>query len=157
MTSDPALALLGALYAAWETRDVPRIVALFEGNDPDVTYLDASQIDPWIGSAAVERGVAGRCAAHQGFKFKINAPRARSLADDIASVFALVDRGELTNAGVEAERVRVTLVARRRGDAWKICHYAEAPKAPLVELQAFYEAVASDGLESIPPRPWGRP
>jgi len=155
MTNDPAHALLAALYAAWEARDVARVAGLFDRDDADVTYLDAGEIDPWISYAAIERGVARRCAAHKGFKFKINAPRSRSLADDIASVFAVVDRGEITTA-LEAERVRVTLVARKRGSEWKICHYAEAPKAPLVELQAFYEAVAIDGLEAIPPRPWGR-
>lgn len=154
MTSDPAQELLAALFEAWRAKDHSRIAALFDRDDAGVTYLDAGEIDPWIGFAAIERGVAARCAARKGFRFKIDTPRPRQLADDIASVFAVVDRGEIS-AALEAERVRVTLIARRRGAAWKICHYAEAPKAPLVELQAYYEAVATDGLDAIPPRPWG--
>lgn len=156
MTSNPAEDLLAAMYDAWSAKDSAQIAALFDREDGEATYLDAGAVDPWIGGAAIQRGVAARCAAHQGFKFKINAPRCRMLADGVASVFAVVDRGELTRAGVEAARVRVTLVARRRGDQWKICHYAEAPQAPLVELQAFYEAVAADGLDAIAPRPWDR-
>lgn len=157
MTNDdglPATHLLKALYDAWTARDAAAIAALFDQDDAEVSYLDAGEIDPWRGAPAVAQHVAQKCARHSRFVFKIHAPRSRRLADDLASVFAVVDRGEGTP--LEAERIRVTLIARKRGDAWKICHYAEAPKAPLIELQAFYESVAAEGLESIPPRPWGR-
>ena len=159
MTNEAARDLLGALLDAWAARDPACVAGLFDGDDAAAGYLDAGEIDPWIGVAAIERAAVRKCSKHARFAFKIHAPQTRHLADDLASVFALVDRAEAEKDGdpLEAQRVRITLVARRRGADWKICHYAEAPKAPLIELEAYYQGIAADGLEAAPPRPWGPP
>lgn len=152
MNRDAAAAaeLLNALAAAWRDFDRAALVGLFE-DDPETTYLDAGEIDPWISIAAIRRAVDAR---QDPIRFEIHAPRPRRLAPGLASVFAVVDK--TWGAPSMTERVRVTLVARQSAQGWKIVHYAEAPKAPLLELEAYYQAVAADGLDAIPPRPWSR-
>lgn len=131
-------------------RDAEAVAALFEA---DASYLDASELDPWLGGAAIGRRVAVRCAEAVEIVIRITAPQARQLATDVVSVFAIVDRGAaVPGRPMSALRLRVTLIARRAADGWKISHYAEASKAPLLELEAFYEAVAADGLDAIPRR-----
>ncbi|MBM3512101.1 MAG: nuclear transport factor 2 family protein [Alphaproteobacteria bacterium] len=144
----PAQDLLIALTEAWRRRDIEALTALFE-DSPETTYLDAGEVDPWIGPPAIRRGLEARGTA---LDFRIDAPRPRSLAPDVASVFAVVEKR--TGTPPMTERMRVTLVARRAAQGWKIVHYAEAPRAPLLELESYYEAIAADGLEAIPPRPW---
>lgn len=152
----PALALLTALGTAWVSRDAAAISALFDGDDAETTYLDASGVDPWIGVDAIFKGAARRCESTAEIHFSIHAPTPRALAQDAASVFAIVDIGLKPPGGrMGASHVRVTLVAKRRGATWKIVHYAEAPKAPLLELESYYQALAADGLNAIPPRPRG--
>lgn len=84
----------------------------------------------------------------------------RELAADLGLAFFELERSELatTPHAETPERigghVRVTLLARKRDTVWRVFHYAEAPLAPLLELQAYYEAVAVDGLDAMPTRPW---
>jgi hypothetical protein len=44
------------------------------------------------------------------------------------------------------------MMMRAQAGCWRVFHYAEAPLAPLLELQAFYEAIAADGLDNMPTR-----
>ena len=86
----PAFAALSALAEAWMARDAEAVAALFEA---DASYLDASELDHWLGSAAIGRRVAVRCAEAVEIVIRLTAPQARQLAADVVSIFAIVDRG----------------------------------------------------------------
>ena len=151
----PALQLLDAFTTAWCARDASAVTALFDADDIAVTCLLADAIDPAIGMSAIGADLATRCAATTRIVLRCHDIAARRLADEVISAFFLVDRGHTDSGGVLIGRqVRATLVARRRPTGWRIAHYAEAPLAPLLELQAYYERVAAAGLDAIPPRPW---
>jgi uncharacterized protein (TIGR02246 family) len=142
----PAADVLTALAAAWVRRDAAAAAALFEA--ADAIYLDASERDSWLGKEAIARELASRFDRTARVVARVGDMRSRRLGADLASVFAIVDRAtaDSTSAPLLGQSLRVTLVARCRDGRWAACHYAEAPIAPLLELQAFYEAIAAEGF-----------
>ncbi|MDX2223611.1 MAG: nuclear transport factor 2 family protein [Rhodospirillaceae bacterium] len=154
----PVYTLIAELAAGWTARDAAAVSALFDAADPEVTYLAADALDPATGAAAIARAIAERCAGAARIAWRAHGVHARELGDGLAMAFMLVDKAAAERgAPLAAQQVRATLICGRRAGRWLILHYAEAPLAPLLELQAFYEQVAAQGLDAIPPRPWGPP
>ncbi|MCB2108979.1 MAG: nuclear transport factor 2 family protein [Rhodobacteraceae bacterium] len=154
--------LIADFAAAWCANDAPAVTALFDTGDPEVACLFADAVDPAIGAAACAAAVEARCAAIGQHVYTPREILTRDLGPDLAAAFFLIERAWVARAGTDhagtrlGQKARATLVARRIGTAWRIAHYAEAPVAPLLELQAYYQNVAADGLDAIPPRPWAK-
>jgi hypothetical protein len=152
-------ALITAWAAAWQDRTASRLINLWDRADTDSWYLPAGRVEPVIGNSVVGH-LQRKCLNIPGVTYRPTSPHVRELTADLGLAFFELEWSELIVAPhAEAPeciggRVRVTLLARKRDAVWRIFHYAEAPLAPLLELQAYYEAVAADGLEAMPVRPW---
>jgi len=75
---------------------------------------------------------------------------AKQLAPDLAvALYQMHWNGEIKGfdhlVGIDS---RVTAVFRRRGERWLICHYVEAPAAPMLHLQKYYAGNVDDDFES---------
>ena len=165
MTVDDTAALsdVVATWArAWEQRNPTRIISLWDVADVESWYLPADSVDPSLGSAVVGL-IQRRCLATAEISYRVGKSHCRRLAPDLGLAFfelAWSDRQtghHHDQAHSIGGNVRVTMVMRHYDKSWKIFHYAEAPLAPLLELQAYYEAVAADGLGNIPQRAFAGP
>jgi hypothetical protein len=151
--------LVAVWAAAWQDRSASRLIGLWDRADQDSWYLPAGTVEPVIGNAVVGH-LQRKCLNVNSITYRPKDLHVRELADDVGLAFFELEWSELqTTTHAEAPeriggRVRVTLLARKRDDVWRVFHYAEAPLAPLLELQAYYEAVALDGLDAMPARPW---
>ena len=76
----------------------------------------------------------------------------RHLNDDLGAVFAVIDWALRKNESTPlmGGSIRISAVLRRANERWRLCHYAEAPVAPLVELRRFYQKIAADGHQVSP-------
>jgi hypothetical protein len=144
--------LVAAWAAAWESRVAARIIALWDKADAESYYLPAGSVEAYQGPAVVGL-VQRRCLAAAEIGYRPRGLHIRLLNPDLGLAFFQLDWSERGQAGRLGGRVRVSMLMRRKSEGWRMFHYAEAPLAPLLELQAFYEAVAADGLDRIPPRP----
>jgi len=154
----PLADLLAAWAAAWRARVAGRIIALWDKADAESFYLPAGSVEAYRGTAVVGL-VQRRCLTAAEIGYRPHGLHLRRLAPELGLAFFQLDwaeraqdpaQGRITRVG---GRVRVSMLMRPKDDAWRIFHYAEAPLAPLLELQAYYEAVAADGLDKIPARP----
>ena len=154
MIPDPEIAAaVTAFCAAWSARDPAALLALWDRDDAAAIYLPAGNAAPLVGAPAIEGYIRAGCGMARVL-MRAEAVHARQLAADLGLAYfplawAMQDKPARKAIG---GRVRATMLLRRSGGAWRIFHYAEAPLAPLLTLQAFYEAVAADGLEAIPIR-----
>jgi ketosteroid isomerase-like protein len=140
---------------AWSTRDAAAVLEGFDLADPQVTYLPAGNAAPLIGAAAIRRYVEGGCQRFARILMRPGALHLRRLHTDLGLAFFPLAWAiqEGPTARPFGGHVRCTMVLRQTGGMWRAFHYAEAPLAPLLTLQHFYEAVAADGLDAIPRRP----
>lgn len=150
-----------AWAGAWQQQIPTAIFAHWDLADPHSWYLLANSIEPVIGQAVVG-AIQRRCREAKSIIYQPNAIHARTLSPDLGLAFFELQWSEqiLQRAHDKVEHrggnVRVTMLMRRIDGTWKIFHYAEAPLAPLLELQAFYEAIAADGFEKMPGREFAR-
>ncbi len=152
MSTNALTDFISAWSAAWESCSAAQILALWDKADQHSWYLPADSVDPHVGTAIVGV-IQRRCVGLRASSYKPDNIQARLLSTDVASVFFELNwmrtyDGKTPRGG----RVRVTMILRVIEGAWRVFHYAEAPLAPLLELQAFYERVAAQGLDAIPRR-----
>lgn len=143
---------------AWESCSAAQILALWDNADKQSWYLPADSLEPHIGPSIVGV-IQRRCIGLRSQKYKPLNVHIRALSSDLASAFYELEWSRTTEAAVVGGRVRVTMVMRKMvmrkiEAAWRVFHYAEAPLAPLLELQTYYERVAAQGLEAMPQRVW---
>jgi hypothetical protein len=127
-------------------------LALWDKADQQSWYLPADSVDAHIGTAIIGV-IQRRCIRLRAAVYEPQNIQVRSLSPDVGSAFFELNwmrsyDGKAPMGG----RVRVTMVMRLVDEVWRVFHYAEAPLAPLLELQAFYERVAAQGLDAIPRR-----
>ena len=154
-------AVISAWASAWQERSATRLIALWDRTDPDGWFLPAGSVEPYIGPAIIGY-LQRKCIGATTLGYQPGALHIRLIANDLALCFFALDWSQDSQDPATGTpqtlggQVRVTVILRRRDAAWRLFHYAEAPLAPLLELQAFYESVAADGLEAIPTRPWSK-
>lgn len=145
-----------AWTAAWSNRDTKTILSLWDEQDPQSSYLPAERHAPLIGGIAVTAYVETTCTRFSTIQHRAEGVLTRRLSASIGLAFYELswvftdDRGPFS--GPLGGTCRVTAVWRNRENQWHLFHYAEAPLAPLLELQGYYESVAADGLDAIPLR-----
>lgn len=123
-------ALVAAWARSWQVGAAAAVLALWDKTDPESYFLSADSVEAFTGKAVI--GVIQRRCLASPPSYVIANLHVRYLSKDVGLAF------------FTADGVRVTLIARNTGDAWRVFHYAEAPLAPLLELQAYYEKVAAD-------------
>lgn len=150
--TSPLAEAVAAWASAWQSCSAARILALWDTSDPHSWYLPADSVDAHIGSAIV--GVLQRrCLGLRAATYRPKNIQLRKIGDDVGSAFFELEWARTVDgAPARGGYVRVTMVMRNVTGAWRVFHYAEAPLAPLLELQAFYERVAAEGLDAIPQR-----
>ncbi len=160
MSSDDVTALVDVVMAwatAWEQRSAARIIALWDVSDTASWYLPAGSAEPSLGSAVVGL-IQRRCLNAAEIGYRAHHLQCRRLAPDVGLVFFELTRSERPVGQHHdqphpiGDQVRVTMVMRQSEKGWRIFHYAEAPLAPLLELQAYYEDIAIEGLNNISQR-----
>lgn len=137
---------------AWSTRNAEAILGLWDRNDINASYLPAERLEPLIGTEAVTDYVTATCSAFDEIQHRVEGPIFRRLSENIGLAFYALAWMFRDHRGPIGGSCRVTSVWRQDQGAWRLFHYAEAPLAPLLELQGFYESVAAQGLNAIPVR-----
>ncbi len=143
---------LDAWTAAWSNRDTKTIVSLWDQQDAQSSYLPAERHDPLIGGIAVTAYVRTTCTLFSTVQHWAEGILTRRLSPSIGLSFYQLNWMCADDRGPIGGTCRVTAIWRNREDLWHLFYYAEAPLAPLLELQAYYESVAADGLDAIPQR-----
>lgn len=137
---------------SWCAHNADALLSLWDGADQQAIYRPAERVDPLIGSNAVAQYVRSACTMFKPIQHRAVNPVYRQLSENIGSVFYTLNWMFTDKSGPIGGTCRVTALWRRVDENWRIFHYAEAPLAPLLELQGFYEEIAQDGLEAIPIR-----
>lgn len=136
----------------WCARDHEALLALWHRDDTEAVYLPAERTDPLTGNREISEYLQTACTSFKLIRHEAVDPIFRRLSSDVGSVFYTLNWMFADRKGPIGGTCRVTALWRQTDEAWHLFHYAEAPLAPLLELQEFYEAVAADGLDKIPPR-----
>lgn len=134
---------LNNLCALWTHMDQPRILDLWDGQEPNPYLLAQEKAEPIIGWNNLEtyyRQVNERLVRCSMRVWDINA---KLLSDDLAvALYQMHWNGEIKGSdhlfGIDS---RVTIIFRNRAPGWLICHYVEAPTAPMLHLQKYYGAM----------------
>lgn len=154
MTDDtaPLQNATGAWIEGWCATSANALLSLWDNTDEKAIYRAAERVEPFIGGNAVTHYVQSVCTMFKPIQHRVEDPTYRRLSEDIGSVFYTLNWMFTDKNGPMGGTCRVTALWRKVDEDWRIFHYAEAPLAPLLELQAFYEEVAADGLDAIPSR-----
>ncbi len=118
---------LDAYFEAWNRYDVPAMKALWDADEPDVTYL-AEEAEPHHGWHAVHRywGVDRSQSERLVSWHDLHATRA---SDDVAIAFfhanwsTYIPRNRLYPRPFGGP-VRISMVLRRQAGGWRAIHYA---------------------------------
>lgn len=141
-----------AWIEGWCTRNSLALISLWEGGDEEAIYRPAERVEPLIGCDAVSKYIHNVCSTFDVVRHRIDQPVYKRLSAEIGLAFYSLEWMFSDNRGPIGGSCRVTALWRLTDEDWRLFHYAEAPLAPLLELQQFYEHVASEGLDSIPKR-----
>jgi ketosteroid isomerase-like protein len=149
----PLETAVAAWAAAWRNASAGQVAALWDRADSSAWFLTSDGVEPFVG-AAVIGAIQRRCVSSHRIDYDVSGLHLRRLGGDLGLAFFEARWRERGNerAVPLGRRVRVTLLLRRRPEGWRVFHYAEAPLAPLLELQAFYEQVAAEGFAAMPNR-----
>jgi len=138
-------------WSAWCARDLAALTAAWDGDDEDCSYLSAALEHRLVGAVDVCSLMHETVAEFDVIRMQPKLVCPRRLNANLGSVFAVVDWAlqKLEVSECIGGTVRVSAVVRRSNKIWRLCHYAECPVAPLVELRQFYQSVAADGHRTV--------
>lgn len=145
-----------AWIRGWCARDHKTLLALWDIADDQAVYRPAERVEPLIGNEPVTTYVSAICTTFNPVQHRAIEPVYRRLSDKTGLAFYTLNWMFSDQRGPIGGTCRVTALWRQTGDAWRLFHYAEAPLAPLLELQEFYEDVAAEGLDAIPTRAYAK-
>ncbi len=148
----PVREAVDAWTAAWSVRDPDALMSLWDTDDAEASYLAAENDAPLTSADAVRSYMRMMCDVFSDIRHRAEGVITREITADLGMAFYSVAWMVRDRRGPIGGTCRVTSVWRRHGEVWRCCHYAEAPLAPLLELQRYYEAIADDGLDAIPVR-----
>lgn len=148
----PVSAAVRAWTAAWSARDPDTLLKMWDADDAEAIYLPAEKTAPLKSLSDISEYVTITCTLFTDIRHRAEHVITRQIAGNTGLAFYSLAWMVKDGRGPVGGTCRVTSVWRQRGAEWRCCHYAEAPLAPLLELQHYYEAVAEDGFEAIPAR-----
>ena len=135
--------VLNTLCALWTRMNQPQILDLWNKQELHPYLLPQEKGEPIIGSDSLQayyRQVNERLVRCFMRVWNINA---KLLSEGLAvALYQMHWNGEIKGFdylfGIDS---RVTAIFRNRGPDWLICHYVEAPAAPMLRLQKYYGAM----------------
>lgn len=140
---------LRAFWSAWAARDTEELLGLWDSDDPSCSYLPAGSDERLWGADAVQTYFNATVTRTRLVRARPRSVYPRLLNPELGSAFAELDWARRSDSSARAVggTLRVAAVLRYRdyGTGWRLCHYAEAPLAPIIELRRFYQQIASDG------------
>lgn len=136
-------------FEAWNRYDVADMQALWDTDEPDVTYV-AEECDPFHGWDAVlsywgiDRSAAERLLTWHSL-------HAVKAGEDCAIAFFHANWSTYTPGNRFYPKpfggpVRITIVLRRKAGEWRAIHYAESPEASLIQIRRAHEAAVDPRL-----------
>ncbi|MBT4738921.1 MAG: SnoaL-like domain-containing protein [Rhodospirillaceae bacterium] len=133
-------ATLAELCGCWNRLDQPAIRDLWDSEETEPYFLPQEIKEPiigWDGLAAYYATAQARLVRCSMRTWDIHA---KLLSPDLAvALYQMHWNGEIKGFdhlfGIDS---RVTALFRKRDDRWLICHYVEAPAAPMLHLQKYY-------------------
>ena len=136
-----------SFWQAWSDRDSAQLVSLWDMSDGGCSYLPAESPERLMGPAAVSNWFAATTTEFATIRMRPKAVHPRRLNADLGALFAEIDWLLCRNEAATpiGGSIRISAVVRGTDDGWRLCHYAEAPLAPIVELRRFYQKIATDG------------
>jgi len=153
MTDDvkPVREAVEKFWSAWCARDLAALTAAWDEADPDCSYLAAELENRLVGAVEVYSFMHETITAFDVICMRPKLIYPRRLNANLGSVFAVVDWALQKSEASEfiGGTVRISAVMRRGDELWRLCHYAECPVAPLVELRQFYQSIAADGHRAM--------
>lgn len=140
-----------AFWEAWSQRNTGELIKLWDSQDEVSSYLPAEHEHRLVGSDPIKKYLTDTVQRFETIRMRSRLVHPRRLNQDLGSIFAIVDWAlrETATAQPIGGTIRVSAVLRQRKQRWHICHYAEAPLAPIVELRQFYQKIAVDGHEAL--------
>ena len=100
-----------------------------------------------IGAEPIRAYVTQGCRALERIEIRPGKIHARALDESLGlAFFPMTWKVQAKDRASFGGDLRVTMLMRKIGDVWRLFHYAEAPLAPIIQLQRFYEGVAADGF-----------
>ena len=135
-------AVLGDLCACWNRLDQPAIRELWDLEEKEPYFLPQEIKDPIIGWENLAAYYAAAQARLVSCSMRVWGVHAKLLAPNLAlALYQMHWNGEIKGFdhlfGIDS---RVTATFRKRDGRWMICHYVEAPAAPMLHLQKYYAA-----------------
>ena len=145
--TEPIRQTATSFWSAWCQRDAEALLRLWDTADPACSYLPAESEHRLVGAAAIGNFFDATLQNFEVIRMRPKRPHPRRLSPDLGSVFSELDWAMARDleSPVFGGTIRVLAVLRNGARGWRLCHYAEAPLAPLVELRSFYQKVAADG------------
>lgn len=145
--STEVAAVAEAVCAAWSQRDADALCNLWDFADPDASYLAAENAERLVGAEAIRAYIVQGCGALERIALTPGQIHARILSDDLGlAFFPMTWKVQARGRAPFGGDLRITMLMRKSAGAWRLFHYAEAPLAPIIQLQRFYEGVAADGF-----------
>ena len=145
-------AVLTRLCACWNRLEPQAIAELWDPEEAEPFLLPQEIEQPLVGWEAL-RGYLRRAGARlDAASMRVWNVNVKLVAPDLAVALYEMHwngliRGVVRPRGVDS---RATVLFRRRGETWRICHYVEAPISPSLHLQHRYlDAVDADFLERV--------
>ena len=140
---------LDAYFEAWNRYDVADMRALWDEEEPDVTYL-AEECEPhhgWdaiLGYWGVDRSKSERLVSWHSL-------HATQAAEDVAIAFFHANwstyiPGNRLYPKPFGGPVRISMVLRRKAGEWRAIHYVECPLASIVQLRKAHEDAVEPAL-----------
>ena len=138
---------LAAYAEAYNRQDYDALLAMWDTDDPDVLYLAEEADPPMQGWDALRHYFNPRPGVQvlEGIRNRYSRVCARELAPDLALATYRLDF-EIKVRGLKAMASwdRVVAVFRKRGTAWKLTAYAEAPMSPLTMVRRMLQDAVGD-------------
>lgn len=142
---------LTALCACWTRLDQPAIRDLWDPEEAEPYFLPQEIMEPIIGWNDLTSYYTNAKARLVRCSMRVWDINVKLVGPDLAvALYQMHWNGEIKGFDHLFDiDSRVTALFRKRGDRWLICHYVEAPAAPMLHLQKYYASnVDTDFLSS---------
>ena len=143
-------AVLDDLCGCWNRLDLPAIERLWDPLEETPYALPQEIRQPVVGWAALRDYWIQGAARLERASMRWWDLHGKPLAPDLAvALYQMHWNGDIKGFdGLVGVDSRVTAVFRRRGERWLICHYVEAPAAPMLHLMKYYALSVDAGFSA---------
>jgi hypothetical protein len=125
----------------WKLTDSNAVLRLWDGRDKHPYFLSGNHIIPLTSFSAIKLYIEERCAYYDAIENRISGLIVKNLDRETMLTFYNLHWMETKKGKCMSGHVRTTVIWKHLKNYWKIFHYSEAPIAPLIALQNFYEGL----------------